>query len=115
MARVPLSCHPLDSPHIFADPLAAQLLGDRAEELLAYHRLQGEHPILAGARAQVVCRSRVAEDLLDGMDRYVVLGAGLDSFAYRSTGVDVVEIDRPATQHWKSRHCAMSGSIFRRM
>jgi methyltransferase (TIGR00027 family) len=88
-------------PHIFADTLAESLLGDRAEELLAYHRLRGDHPILAGARAQVVCRSRITEDLVAGFDRYVVLGAGLDTFAYRSTGVEVVEIDRPATQEWK--------------
>jgi methyltransferase (TIGR00027 family) len=97
-------------PHIFADTLAATLLGDRAEELLAYHRLRGEHPILAGARAQVVCRSRVTEDLLDdGFDRYVVLGAGLDTFAYRKPGVDVVEIDRPATQNWKKQALRAAG------
>ncbi|MFL6119928.1 class I SAM-dependent methyltransferase [Actinophytocola sp.] len=96
-------------PHIFVDPLAAQLLGDRAQELLAYHELHGEHPVLAGARAQVTCRSRITEDLVDGFDRYVVLGAGLDSFAYRSAGVEVVEIDRPATQEWKRRALERAG------
>lgn len=96
-------------PHIFADTLAAPLLGDRADELLAYHRFQGEHPILAGARAQVVCRSRITEDLVDGFDRYVILGAGLDTFAYRSTGVEVVEIDRPVTREWKKRALAAAG------
>jgi methyltransferase (TIGR00027 family) len=92
-------------PRIFSDPLAAGLLGDRAEELLAYHRLQCGHPILASARAQIVCRSRVTEDLLTsgGFTRYVLLGAGLDSFAYRSAGVEVVEVDRPATQKWKKQ------------
>jgi methyltransferase (TIGR00027 family) len=98
-------------PRIFADPLAESLLGDQAEELLSYHRLRGEHPILAGARAQVVCRSRVAEDLLatGGFSRYVLLGAGLDSFAYRSTGVEVVEVDRPATQKWKKQALEKAG------
>jgi O-methyltransferase involved in polyketide biosynthesis len=96
-------------PHIFADTLAESLLGDRAEELLAYHRTQGEHPILAGARAQVVCRSRITEDLIDGFDRYVLLGAGLDTFAYRSTGVEVVEIDQPATQNWKKQALDKAG------
>jgi methyltransferase (TIGR00027 family) len=98
-------------PHIFADPLAATLLGDWAEELLAYHRLQGDHPILAGARAQVVCRSRVTEDLLatGRFTRYVLLGAGLDSFAYRSTGVEVVEVDRVATQKWKKQALENAG------
>jgi len=88
-------------PIIHSDPLAEPLLGDHAEELLAYHRKSGDHPILAGARAQVVCRSRVVEDLVPGFERYVLLGAGLDSFAYRSNRVEVVEIDRPATQEWK--------------
>jgi methyltransferase (TIGR00027 family) len=96
-------------PRIFADTLAESLLGDRAEELLAYHRNRGDHPILAGARAQVVCRSRVTEDLVGGFDRYVILGAGLDTFAYRSTGVEVVEIDRPATQKWKRQALERAG------
>ena len=96
-------------PHIFADTLAESLLGDRAEELLAYHRNQGDHPILAGARAQVVCRSRITEDLVAGFERYVLLGAGLDTFAYRSTGVEVVEIDRPATQEWKKQALDKAG------
>ncbi|TDV39819.1 class I SAM-dependent methyltransferase [Actinophytocola oryzae] len=96
-------------PHIFADTLAESLLGERADELLAYHRLQGEHPILAGARAQVVCRSRVTEDLVGGFDRYVLLGAGLDTFAYRRNEVEVVEIDRPATQNWKRQALEKAG------
>lgn len=96
-------------PHIFEDTLAETLLGDQAEQLLAYHRLSGEHPILALARAQVVCRSRITEDLVDGFDRYVLLGAGLDTFAYRSTGVEVVEIDRPATQKWKREALRRAG------
>jgi methyltransferase (TIGR00027 family) len=96
-------------PHIFADALAESLLGDLAEELLAYHRVSGDHPILAGARAQVVCRSRITEDLVQGFDRYVLLGAGLDTYAYRSTGVEVVEIDRPATQEWKKVALSKAG------
>ena len=96
-------------PTIHRDPLAEPLLGDEAEELLAYHRKSGEHPILAGARAQVVCRSRVVEDLLPDFERYVLLGAGLDSYAYRSAGVEVVEIDRPATQEWKRQALDKAG------
>src|SRR6266487_4000172 len=96
-------------PWIFADTLAARLLGGRAEELLAYHHLNGTHPVLAGARTQVACRSRYAEGRLAaaveaGTDQYVVLGAGLDSFAYRSplaARVRTFEVDHPATQSWK--------------
>jgi methyltransferase (TIGR00027 family) len=100
-----------DAPVIFADTLAEAMLGERAEELIAFHRLHGTHPILAGARAQATCRSRYAEDrLADAADRgigqYVLLGAGLDTFAWRSplaAGIRVFEVDHPATQEWKRR------------
>lgn len=96
-------------PVIFADTLAAPLLGDQAEELLAYHRLHGTHLVLAGARVQVTTRSRYTEDRVArgarrGVTQYVILGAGLDSFAYRSDlagRVRVFEVDHPATQDWK--------------
>jgi methyltransferase (TIGR00027 family) len=97
-------------PTIFADTLAATLLGDRAEELIAYHRLHGTHPVLAGARVQVTCRSRYAQDTLArasgaGVTQYVLLGAGLDSFAYRggplAGRVRVFEVDHPASQEFK--------------
>jgi methyltransferase (TIGR00027 family) len=98
-----------ESPVIFADTRAAALLGDRADELIGYHRQQAAHPILATARSQVVCRSRFAEDRLAaavaaGVRQYVVLGAGLDTFAYRSplaAHVRVFEVDHPSTQDWK--------------
>jgi methyltransferase (TIGR00027 family) len=104
-------------PVIFADTLASALLGERADELLSYHTSHGTHPVLAGARAQVTCRGRYAEDALAraagrGVTQYVVLGAGLDSFAYRSGGlaggrrVRVFEVDHPATQDWKRRALA---------
>ncbi|MCP2258888.1 methyltransferase, TIGR00027 family [Streptoalloteichus tenebrarius] len=104
-------------PRIFADTVAAALLGDRAEELLGYHRVHGAHPILAGARAQAVTRSRYTEDALAGAVRrgvtqYVVLGAGLDSFAYRSALADrlrVFEVDHPATQRGKRDALAAAG------
>ncbi len=98
-----------ESPVIFADTCAAALLGERADELIGYHRQHAAHPILAAARGQVVCRSRHAEDRLAaavaaGVRQYVVLGAGLDTFAYRSPlagQVRVFEVDRPGTQDWK--------------
>ena len=98
-------------PVIFADTLAQAMLGERAEELISYHRAHGTHPVLAGARAQVTCRSRYAEDRLAdaigrGIGQYVLLGAGLDSFAYRSPlagQVRVFEVDHPATQAYKQR------------
>jgi methyltransferase (TIGR00027 family) len=101
-------------PYIFADTVAEAMLGDRAGELLAYHRLHGDHPVLAGARAQVLIRARVAEHLLgeSGVEQYVILGAGLDSFAYRSPlarELRVFEVDHPATQAVKRDRLAAAG------
>ena len=103
-------------PIIFADELAAALLGDQADELISYHRAHGTHLVLSCARAQVLCRSRFTEDHLAacvraGLTQYVILGAGLDSFAYRSAPgpVRVFEVDHPATQRWKRAHLASAG------
>jgi methyltransferase (TIGR00027 family) len=104
-------------PTIFADPLAATLLGDQAEELISYHRRHGTHPVLSGARVQVTCRSRYAEDALRhaiarGVTQYVILGAGLDTFAYRGDQARrprVFEVDHPATQGWKRGALARAG------
>lgn len=51
-------------------------------------------------------RSRFAEDqlrasLAAGVEQVVILGAGLDTFAYRNPGLCVFEVDHPATQAWK--------------
>lgn len=104
-------------PPILADTLAAPLLGERAEELIAYHRRHGDHVVLAGARTQATCRARYTEDRLataaaSGVRQYVILGAGLDTFAYRSplaAGLRTFEVDHPATQRWKREHLAGAG------
>jgi methyltransferase (TIGR00027 family) len=104
-------------PRIFADSLAAPLLGDKAETYLRYHREHGDHPLLAGTRAQATCRSRFTEDQLAlaaarGTAQYVILGAGLDSFACRSElagRLRVFEVDHPATQQRKRALLAAAG------
>ncbi|MFC5744137.1 class I SAM-dependent methyltransferase [Actinomadura rugatobispora] len=94
-------------PHIFRDTLAATLLDGLADEMIGYHRTHGDHIILAGTRAITTARGRYTEDRvarLGSPARYVILGAGLDTFAYRTpreAGVQVVEIDHPATQKGK--------------
>jgi methyltransferase (TIGR00027 family) len=98
-----------NAPTIFADTLASPLLGEQADELIGYHRAHGSHLVLSAARAQVTCRSRYTEDRLAGsaergITQYVILGAGLDSFGYRSRlarRIRVFEVDHPATQQWK--------------
>lgn len=104
-------------PLIFSDPLAAPLLGDQAGPLLDHHRAHGSHDVLAVARTTVVTRSRFAEERLAaavrrGTTQYLILGAGLDSFAWRSplaARVRVIEADHPATQRWKQARLAEAG------
>lgn len=68
-------------------------------------------------RAFIVMRSRFTEDELaaafkDGTRQYVVLGAGLDTSAYRSPlgeQLRVFEVDHPATQDWKRKHLQEQG------
>jgi methyltransferase (TIGR00027 family) len=104
-------------PRIFTDSLAVALLGQQADEFISYHRAHGEHPVLSAARAQATCRSRYTEDRLAeaaarGITQYVILGAGLDSFAYRAEQtlkVHVFEVDHPATQEWKRKQLAQAG------
>jgi methyltransferase (TIGR00027 family) len=66
----------------------------------------------AGYRAGVVGRARFVEDLVTeqaglGVSQYVLLGAGLDTFAQRRTEIAsrmrVFEVDQPDPQAWKRR------------
>jgi methyltransferase (TIGR00027 family) len=94
----------LDEPRLFDDPLAVAIAGESESPPSAqdiYSR---------ALRAFIAVRSRYAEDQLAraverGVRQYVVLGAGLDTFAYRnpfeSAGLHVFEVDHPATQEWK--------------
>jgi methyltransferase (TIGR00027 family) len=72
-----------------------------------------DDPYAPSLRAFLAVRSRVAEEALAqsfaaGIRQYVVLGAGLDTFAYRNPYPDVrvFEVDHPATQAWKRRRLA---------
>ena len=78
--------------------------------------MRADRPWSIGLRAFLVARSRYAEDSLTaaverGTKQYVVLGAGLDTFAYRSPwpSLRVFEVDHPATQEWKRGLLAGSG------
>jgi methyltransferase (TIGR00027 family) len=91
----------LDDPKVLDDPVAAPIVG--IENLPA-----DESAVSRSMRAFMVVRSRFAEDQLaaavaNGLRQYVVLGAGLDTFAYRNPfrQVRVFEVDHPATQAWK--------------
>jgi methyltransferase (TIGR00027 family) len=99
-----------DEPKILADTVAARLLGadfDRAEL-----------PVSGAGSSSVVLRSRWSEDSLcaaaeAGASQLVILGAGLDTFAYRqpawARGLKVFEVDHHASQEDKRRRLHEAG------
>ncbi|WP_394825328.1 class I SAM-dependent methyltransferase [Pendulispora albinea] len=106
----------LDRPAIFDDPLAVRIVGEEAEASIVSDPDAHQRPILRTLRAFLVARSRYAEDALEasvarGVGQYVVLGAGLDTFAYRNRhpSLRVFEVDYPATQAWKRERLAAAG------
>jgi methyltransferase (TIGR00027 family) len=105
----------LDDPKVLDDPLALRIIGsEAASDLISNPR---EHHAFSRAfRAFMAVRSRYAEDELaravaHGVRQYVVLGAGLDTFAYRNphSGLRVFEVDHPATQTWKREQLQAAG------
>src|SRR5450432_444076 len=99
---------------IFTDPLAMRILGADAE---AQVREAGDDPFSLALRQYLVVRSRITEDALasaaeQGTRQLVILGAGLDTCAYRSAHGDrlrIFEVDFPATQDWKRAMLAAAG------
>jgi methyltransferase (TIGR00027 family) len=104
-----------DHPKVLDDPIALKILGPRAIQRLEGGEGMGRDRLARALRAFMAARSRYAEDELAraigrGTAQYVVLGAGLDTFAYRNphaeTALRVFEVDYPATQEWKRRQLA---------
>src|ERR1017187_3525578 len=94
----------MEQPRILDDPIAVRLLGPG----FARDMERASHRVARDFRAFMAARSRYAEDRLaeavhEGVAQYVVLGAGLDTFAYRNPypSLRVFEVDFPATQEWK--------------
>jgi methyltransferase (TIGR00027 family) len=108
-------CRPL----VFEDPLAVCILGPAYAEELRRTPDSEKRPFSAGIRAFMVVRARLAEDVLAaamverGVTQYLVLGAGLDTFACRNTNeqLRVFEVDHPATQAWKRKLLAEAGIV----
>jgi methyltransferase (TIGR00027 family) len=95
-------------PLVFDDPIAVPILGDTYAEELHRTPTRPDRPFSVALRAFLVARSRYAEDNLAravarGVTQYVLLGAGLDTFAHRNPHphLRVFEVDHPATQQWK--------------
>jgi len=110
----------LDQPRVLDDPLALRIIGSEAAAELRSNPKE-DHAFSRAFRAFMAARSRYAEDELaravghgvtkDGVTQYVVLGAGLDTFAYRNPhpGLRVFEVDHPATQAWKREQLQAAG------
>jgi methyltransferase (TIGR00027 family) len=104
-----------DTPRVLDDPLAVRIIGAEYAARIKAGVAENSGVFSKSLRAFLVARSRYAEDELSravsaGIRQYVVLGAGLDTFAYRNphaptssqtNGLRVFEVDHPATQEWK--------------
>lgn len=108
----------LDVPPVLEDPLAMRIIGAEEAKSIQSRRAGPDLQRSRYMRAFIAARSRYAEDQLgravaSGASQYVVLGAGLDTFAYRNPyvndGLRVFEVDRPSTQAWKRDRLALTG------
>ena len=98
---------------IFADKLAIPILAADPAAILTDAKA---HPERRPMRFFIAARHRVAEDAVagavaTGLRQLVVLGAGLDTQAYRSpygAAVKIYEVDHPATQAWKRARLAQA-------
>ena len=94
----------MDRPPVLDDPIALRLIGSGFIRDME----RAQHKVARDFRAFMAVRSRFVEDQLaatvaNGVAQYVVLGAGLDTFAWRNPfpALRVFEVDFPATQEWK--------------
>lgn len=101
--------------HVQVDPLPHVLEDEIGLRLVAPDESWRQRPDMhpqgtSGYRAGIVARARFIEDLVQeqlsqGVRQYVILGAGLDTFAQRKPEIAVrlrvFEVDKPDTQVWK--------------
>jgi methyltransferase (TIGR00027 family) len=95
------------APHVLEDEIGLQLA---APDDGWRHRGDMDPIRTSRFRAGIVARSRFTEDLVaqrgaHGVGQYVILGAGLDTFAERqpelASRMRVFEVDQPGPQAWK--------------
>jgi methyltransferase (TIGR00027 family) len=107
----------LDRPPVFTDPLALLVLSAEARSRLDTDPGQGNRgAVRSRLRAFLAVRSRIAEDRLAaaagaGVRQYLVLGAGLDTYACRTPlrELRIFEVDHPQTQAWKLARLRAAG------
>ncbi len=95
-------------PHVFDDQVGLRLVAP----VQGWQQRPDMSPFTRPFRASIVARARFIEDLVSeqaarGVGQYVILGAGLDTFAQRrpevASRLRVFEVDRPGPQAWKRR------------
>jgi methyltransferase (TIGR00027 family) len=105
-------------PWVIDDHVALELAGPDGLALLDRLRAEVPRHHLRAFSRWVCVRARYPEDLVEqatasGVGQYVILGAGLDSFAYRRRDLldrlRVFEVDHPASQQWKRQRLAELG------
>ncbi|HEY4209296.1 MAG TPA: class I SAM-dependent methyltransferase [Puia sp.] len=105
-------------PKLLNDPVILPLLGPAFEDQLRQHPDRFRAPASVWLRSHVVLRSRFAEDCLAGAYRrgvrqYILLGAGLDTYAWRQPAelheLKIFEMDHPATQEQKRQLLIRAG------
>jgi methyltransferase (TIGR00027 family) len=93
-------------PHVLTDEIGLRLLAPPP----GWQNRPDMSPFTRPFRASIVARARFIEDLIEdqaahGVTQYVILGAGLDTFAQRrpelAARLRVFEIDQPGPQAWK--------------
>jgi O-methyltransferase involved in polyketide biosynthesis len=108
-----------EPPKILADSFARAFAGFSSDKDFLAVVDSYAFPDFAAHRAGFALRNRYAEDQLavavaSGTAQYVILGAGLDSFAYRRPdslrGLQIFEIDHPTSQAWKRARVAELGT-----
>jgi methyltransferase (TIGR00027 family) len=101
-------------PHVFRDEVGLALAAPDA----AWRQRPDMSPFTRPFRASIVARARFVEDLVEeraarGVAQYVILGAGLDTFAQRrpelASRLRVFEVDQPGPQEWKRRRLVELG------
>jgi methyltransferase (TIGR00027 family) len=100
----------LDHGSILYDPFAMKILLEDEKDVL---QIANKHPLASIGRLFTAARSRIAEDALSravekGLRQIVILGAGLDTFSLRNPhgGLEIYEVDHPATQAGKRQRVA---------
>ena len=101
-------------PHILTDEVGLRLVAEDNWR----SRADMNPDFSKGMRASVVGRARFIEDLVEeqakqGVTQYVILGAGLDTFAQRrpeiASHLQIFEVDQPGPQAWKQKRLAELG------